>query len=63
MKKLGYREVRTWNDEFMRSSDTGWSMSPVKACEWVDSTMTEIFPLGVVKDETEGLKQQEEAAK
>ena len=27
MKKLGYREVRTWNDEFMRSSDTGWSMS------------------------------------
>ncbi len=25
MKKLGYREVRTWNDEFMRSSDTGWS--------------------------------------
>jgi 2-oxoglutarate ferredoxin oxidoreductase subunit beta len=49
--------------EVLSMCPTGWSMSPVKACEWVDTNMTEIFPLGVVKDETEGLKQQEEAAK
>jgi hypothetical protein len=25
-------------------------MSPVKSMEWIDEKMTEVYPLGVVKD-------------
>ena len=27
-------------------------MSPVKSLEWIDEKMTEIYPLGVLKDTT-----------
>ena len=47
--------------EVLSMCPTGWSMGAVKSCEWIDESMSKIFPLGVVKDETEGLKQQEEA--
>lgn len=39
--------------EILSPCPTGWSMSPIKAMEWVDEKMTEIYPLGVLKDETE----------
>ena len=38
--------------EILSPCPTGWSMSPVKSMEWIDEKMTEIYPLGVVKDLT-----------
>jgi 2-oxoglutarate ferredoxin oxidoreductase subunit beta len=39
--------------EILSPCPTNWRMTPVKAWEWVDEEMTEIFPLGVFKDITE----------
>ena len=36
--------------EVLSPCPTGWSMSPVKSMEWIDEKMTEVYPLGVVKD-------------
>ena len=47
--------------EVLSMCPTGWSMAPVKACEWIDETMTGIYPLGVVKDEAAGLALQKAA--
>ena len=44
-KGMGFVEV-------LSPCPTGWSMSPVKAMEWIDEKMTEIYPLGVLKDES-----------
>ena len=38
--------------EVLSPCPTGWSMSPVKSLEWIDEQMTEIYPLGVIKDST-----------
>ena len=38
--------------EVLSMCPTGWSMSPVKSLEWIDEKMTEIYPLGVIKDTT-----------
>jgi 2-oxoglutarate ferredoxin oxidoreductase subunit beta len=37
--------------ELLSSCPTNWKMSPVDACEHVKNSMTEIFPLKVIKDE------------
>jgi 2-oxoglutarate ferredoxin oxidoreductase subunit beta len=42
-KGMGFVEV-------LSPCPTGWSMSPVKSMEWIDEKMTEVYPLGVVKD-------------
>ncbi len=36
--------------EFLSTCPTNWGMTPVAAGEWVKSTMSAYFPLGVVKD-------------
>ena len=36
--------------EVLSPCPTGWSLSPVKSMEWIDEKMTEVYPLGVVKD-------------
>lgn len=36
--------------EILSPCPTGWSMAPIKAMEWIDEKMTEIYPLGVKKD-------------
>lgn len=38
--------------EILSTCPTNWKMSPIKAMEWIDETMTGIFPLGVIKDKT-----------
>ena len=38
--------------EVLSMCPTGWSMSAVKSLEWIDEKMTEIYPLGVIKDTT-----------
>ena len=38
--------------EVLSMCPTGWSMSPVKSLEWIDEKMTEVYPLGVMKDTT-----------
>ena len=38
--------------EILSPCPTNWKMSPIKAFEWIDQTMTGIFPLGVIKDKT-----------
>ncbi len=29
---------------------TYWRMSPIESCRHIDETMTEVFPLGVIRD-------------
>ena len=36
--------------EILSPCPTNWHMSPVKSLEWIDTTMTGTFPLGVFKD-------------
>ncbi len=36
--------------EVLSTCPTGWGMTPVKANQFVDDTMTQIFPLGVIKN-------------
>ena len=38
--------------EFLSTCPTNWGMSPVDAGAWVKSHMTQVFPLGVLKDIT-----------
>jgi len=38
--------------EVLSMCPTNWKMEPVKALEWIDQTMTQVFPLGVIKDQT-----------
>lgn len=38
--------------EILSPCPTGWKMSPVKALERIDTEMTSVFPLGVIKDVT-----------
>ena len=42
-KGLGFVEV-------LSPCPTGWGMSAVKALDWIDEKMTEVYPLGVIKD-------------
>ena len=44
-KGMGFVEV-------LSPCPTGWSVSPVKALEWIDEKMTDVYPLGVLKDES-----------
>lgn len=41
--------------EVLAACPTNWGMTPVKANKFVDDTMTQIFPLGIIKD-MEGCK-------
>jgi len=45
MADLGFSLV-----EVLSACPTNWKMTPVDAEEWIDSTMTKIFPLKVIKD-------------
>jgi len=47
--------------EILSPCPTNWKMTPLAACQFIDDTMTGIFPLGVIKDETG--YQEKEAAK
>ncbi len=47
--------------EILSPCPTNWKLTPLAACEFIDNTMTGIFPLGVIKDETG--YQEKEAAK
>jgi 2-oxoglutarate ferredoxin oxidoreductase subunit beta len=38
--------------EVLSACPTNWKMTPVDAFKWIDSTMAQVFPLGVIKDET-----------
>jgi len=40
--------------EVLSPCPTGWSMSPIKSLEWIDEEMTQVFPLGVMKDVEKG---------
>ena len=42
-KGLGFVEV-------LSPCPTGWKMAPVKALEYIDEVMTQVYPLGVKKD-------------
>jgi 2-oxoglutarate ferredoxin oxidoreductase subunit beta len=39
--------------EILSPCPTNWKMSSVDAAKWVEETMTKVFPLKVIKDETE----------
>lgn len=39
--------------EVLSPCPTGWKMKPVDAMEWIDKSMTEIYPLGVFKNPKE----------
>ncbi|HNT56596.1 MAG TPA: hypothetical protein PKL99_01845, partial [Syntrophales bacterium] len=47
MSGLGFSLV-----EVLSPCPTNWKLSPVEANRWVEETMTKIFPLKVIKDET-----------
>jgi len=51
MAGLGFSLV-----EILSPCPTNWKMSAVDAVKWVEESMTKIFPLKVIKDETDGLK-------
>lgn len=51
MAGLGFSLV-----EILSPCPTNWKMSAVDAAKWVEESMTKIFPLKVIKDETDGLK-------
>jgi 2-oxoglutarate ferredoxin oxidoreductase subunit beta len=36
--------------ELLSACPTYWRMSPVQATEWIETTMTQVFPLGCLKD-------------
>lgn len=36
--------------EVLSPCPTGWKMSPINALKWIDTNMTEIYPLGIFKD-------------
>jgi 2-oxoglutarate ferredoxin oxidoreductase subunit beta len=37
--------------EILSPCPTNWKMSPVDACNWIEETMTSVFPIKVIKDE------------
>lgn len=41
--------------EVLSPCPTGWSTTPVKAMEWIDGSMTSIYPLGVFKSPEGGV--------
>ncbi|MFH1060489.1 MAG: thiamine pyrophosphate-dependent enzyme [Pseudomonadota bacterium] len=47
--------------EVLSMCPTNWKQSPVAALEWIDKTMTQVFPLGVIKDVTGYASKGEEA--
>jgi 2-oxoglutarate ferredoxin oxidoreductase subunit beta len=42
--------------EILSPCPTNWKMSPVDACKWIETNMTEIFPIGVIKDNAPDIK-------
>jgi 2-oxoglutarate ferredoxin oxidoreductase subunit beta len=38
--------------EILSPCPTNWKMTPVDACKWVDDTMSDVFPLKVIKDKS-----------
>ncbi|KMY67458.1 2-oxoglutarate oxidoreductase [Desulfocarbo indianensis] len=38
--------------EILSTCPTNWKMSPIKAMEYIDQSMSKVFPLGVIKDKT-----------
>ncbi len=52
MANLGYSLV-----EVLSPCPTNWKMTPVDSCKWIDEHMTETFPVGVIKDKTEGMEE------
>jgi 2-oxoglutarate ferredoxin oxidoreductase subunit beta len=46
MADLGYSMV-----EILSPCPTNWKMSPVDACKWIGETMSNTFPIKVIKDE------------
>jgi 2-oxoglutarate ferredoxin oxidoreductase subunit beta len=48
MEGLGFSLV-----EILSPCPTNWKLSAVDACKWVKENIAEIFPLGVIKDETD----------
>ena len=47
LDKLGFSMV-----ELLSPCPTNWKVSPKAAWDWIDQTMVEVFPLGVIKDTT-----------
>lgn len=45
MKGIGFTFI-----EVLSTCPTNWGMSPVEAGKWVKSTMSQYYPLGIVKD-------------
>ena len=45
MQGIGFTFV-----EVLSTCPTNWGMSPVAAGQWVKDTMTQYYPLGVIKD-------------
>jgi len=42
--------------EVLSACPSGWKMTPVQSHEWIEETMTKIFPLGIYKDETKDIE-------
>ncbi len=40
--------------EVLSPCGTNWKMSPTEACQWIEESMVKCYPLGVIKDITEG---------
>ena len=38
--------------ELLSACPTNWKMTPIKAWEWIDQTMVNTYPIGVIKDTT-----------
>ncbi|QQS48976.1 MAG: 2-oxoacid:acceptor oxidoreductase family protein [Acidobacteriota bacterium] len=38
--------------EILSPCPTGWGLTPVESCEWINEEMIKVFPLGVLKDES-----------
>lgn len=36
--------------EILSPCPTGWKMPPIKALDWIETEMTKVYPLGVIKD-------------
>lgn len=51
LQKLGFSLV-----EILSPCPTNWKMSPHEAWKWIDNVMSLQYPLGVIKDVTEGKK-------
>jgi 2-oxoglutarate ferredoxin oxidoreductase subunit beta len=56
MKGLGYSLV-----EVLAMCPTNWGMSPPDAAKWVEDTMMEYYPLGVIKDKGAAGKDEDES--